>query len=107
VADLNRVVVDDDALDQEPEDGLLLGERDPPKSVADALAECRQVSQDFLSAGALPAQSCLLLAFGQQSLAAMGDLLTSLGEFGQVDNPRLVGINQALFFPFRADDASG
>jgi len=55
VADLQAVLVDDDALDDELQDRLLLGERGLVQPAAHAFAERGQVAQDLLGLGALAA----------------------------------------------------
>lgn len=55
MADLQAVLVDDDALDNELQDGLLLGERGVVQPAAHAFAERSQVEQEFLGLGALAA----------------------------------------------------
>jgi putative transposase len=53
VADLQAALVNDDALDDELQDRLLLGERGLVQPAAHALAERGQVEQDLLGLGAL------------------------------------------------------
>src|SRR3954470_3436910 len=48
--DLQTALVHDDALDDELQDGLLVGKRSIIEPAADALAECAEVSQDRLRA---------------------------------------------------------
>ena len=55
MADLQAVLVDDDALDDELQDCLLLGERGFVQPAAHASAERGQVEQDLLGRGALAA----------------------------------------------------
>lgn len=55
MADLQMIVVDDDALDHELYDCLLVGERCGFQAPVDAFAERRQVGEDFLRLGALAA----------------------------------------------------
>ncbi len=55
VADLQAVLVDDDALDDELQDCLLLGERGFVQPAAHAFAEHGQVEQELLGLSALAA----------------------------------------------------
>jgi hypothetical protein len=55
VADLQTVLVDDDALDDELQDRLLLGEGGLVQPAAHAFAERGQIEQDLLGLGALAA----------------------------------------------------
>jgi len=45
MADLQAALMHDDALDDELQDGLLVGRRSVVESTADALAECSEVAQ--------------------------------------------------------------
>lgn len=55
MADLKAVIMDDDALDNELQDGLLIGEGGLVQPSANALAERRQVRQHLLCLGTLVA----------------------------------------------------
>jgi putative transposase len=55
MADLQAVVMNDDALDDELQDGLLVGEGGIVQSFPNTLAEGRQLSHDLLGFGTLVA----------------------------------------------------
>jgi hypothetical protein len=97
MADLQRVLPHDDALDQQPQDLLPLGEAGRRQSAPHTVAERLQVCPYLPGLLTLRPQPRLLLVLGGQRLAAAGNLLTAILQLRQVDDPGLVGIEQPLF----------
>jgi hypothetical protein len=81
VLHLERVVADDDALHQELEDRLLVCERGVVQAAAHPRAECRQVGEHGLGAGALLAQLRLLGLLRFHRLPPHRELLAAIGQF--------------------------
>jgi hypothetical protein len=88
--------VDDDALDDELQDGLLVGERGVVEPAAHARAERRQVRQDLAGLGPLLAWAALLVQLPAQGAALVGQLPPPLGQLLQADHLRLVGVEQPV-----------
>src|SRR5262249_51053488 len=93
--DLQRVLPYDDALDQQLQESLLVGQGRVLQPATDALAKRLQVSPDFLSRAPLTPQARELLALGSERLATTGELLTALFQLRQIDDFGLVGVEQA------------
>jgi len=98
VADLQRVLPHDDALNEHVQEPLFLGQRGLVEPAADALAKRLQVRQGLPGRAPLGAQACLLVPLRGEGFAPAGQLLPALLELGQVDDLRLVGVEQALLF---------
>src|SRR5919199_1918385 len=107
MADLQRVLMDNDTLDEQPQDRLLIGERRRRQSLLDALTEGGQLGQDRLGLRPLAAQPRLLLPLLFDRLPVPGHLLAALGQFGERDDAGLVAIEQAPLFPPEALQAGG
>src|SRR5512143_1243293 len=95
MADLQAIGVDDDALDDELQEGLFVGQRGLPQACLDARAKGHKALQSLFGPGALLAQPTLLILLAFEGVALLGDLLTALGQLRQADDPGLVGVQQA------------
>jgi hypothetical protein len=102
VADLQRVLPYDDALDEQLQELLLLPQGRLLQPTADALAERLQVRPDFLGRTPRALEARQLLALGGEGLPADGDLLAALFQLLQVDDIGLVGVEQALLLALEA-----
>jgi len=95
VADLQRVFPHDDAVDEQLQDPLPLGQGRLIEPRAHALAERRQVGPDFLRRLTLGTQPLLLIALRCDHLFASPDLFTTLLEFIEVDR---LGLDRLFIF---------
>src|SRR5215212_9110541 len=107
MADLQRVLMDDDTLDEQLQDRLLVCERRRGQALLDALTEGGQLGQDRLGLRPLAAQPRLLLPLLFDRLPLPGHVLAALGQFGEGDDAGLVAIEQAPLFPPEALHAGG
>src|SRR5919202_4416980 len=107
MVDLQRVLMDNDTLDEQPQDRLLIGDRRRRQTLLDALTEGGQLGQDRVSLRPLAAQPRLLLPLLFDRLPVPGHLLAALGQFGERDDASLVAIEQAPLFPPEALQAGG
>jgi hypothetical protein len=105
VADLQRVIPHNDALDEQLQDPLLVGQGRLFKARPRALTERLQVGPHLTSRVPLGEQPRLLLALSRQDLPAAGNLFAPLLEFGQVDRLPLVGVQQALLLTVELSQA--
>ena len=102
MVDLQRVFVDDDALDDELQDGLALAEVGILEPRADPLAERGHVRQHRLDANALFGQVAVLVALLRGSLVLLGDRPAPLGQLLEADHLGLVGLEQPPVGPRQA-----
>ncbi len=79
MVDLQRVFVDDDALDDELQDGLALAEVGILEPRADPLAERGHVCQHRLGTNTLLGQAAMLVALLRGSPVLLGDRSTPFG----------------------------
>jgi len=107
VVDLERVLVDDDALDEQLQDSLSFSEGGGVQPAADALAEGRQIGEDGLGRESLLAETELLGALRFQALALLGHVLPPLSELCQADDLGLVGVQEPLVGPAEPLEAGG
>jgi hypothetical protein len=94
MADLQAVFVNDDALDDELQDGLLVGKARRVETAADAVAEGGQVIQHRLGLDLLAAELLLLDTLLLEACALLGQRAPSFGEFLKADRLGLIGIDQ-------------
>src|SRR3954469_3783494 len=102
MVDLQRVFVDDDALDDELQDGLALAEVGLLEPRADPLAERGNVRQHRLDANALVGQAAVLVALLRGGLLLLGDRPAPLGQLLEADHLGLVGLEQPPVGPRQA-----
>jgi hypothetical protein len=102
VADLQRVLPHDDALDQQLQELLPLGEARLRQSATDPFAERLQVRPHFLGRAPLRPQPVPPLILGGQRLTPGSNPLTAILQLLQVDDPGLVGVEQALLLTAQA-----
>src|SRR3954469_9195107 len=102
MVDLQRVFVDDDALDDELQDGLALAEVGILEPRADPLAERGHVRQHRLDANALFGQVAVLVALLRGGLVLLGDRPAPLGQLLEADHLGLVGLEQPPAGPRQA-----
>ena len=94
MADLQAVFVNDDALDDELQDGLLVGKARRVETATDAVAEGGQVIQHRLGFDLLIAELLLLDTLLLEACALLGQRASSFGEFLKADRLGLIGIDQ-------------
>ncbi len=92
MADLQAVLVDDDALDDELQDRLPLLEGGLIKTTTDSLAERLQVGQHLLSLRAMLGEHPPLLQLPFQVVALLRKPPTTVSQLAQFDDLSLVGI---------------
>ena len=107
MADLQRVVVDDDTLDQQLEDGLAIREGGLGQPAADALAERRQVGQRGRGLCPLAAEARLLVPLLLGCAAAELDLLAARCQLGEGEDAGLVGVDESAILPAQAIQPRG
>jgi hypothetical protein len=93
VTDLQRLLPNDHALDQQLQERLLVLEARSVQATADSLAEDAEVAQDPLCMSRFSDQSQLLLVLLGQDEAAFRKAATTLVQFLQADDRRLVRVN--------------
>ena len=96
MADLQRILTDDDPVDQQLQDPLPLGQGRLIEPRPHPLAERRQVGPDFLRRLTLGAEPLLLLVLSREHTPAHANLFATLLEFVEVNRLRLVGVEQPL-----------
>ena len=102
MVDLQRVFVDDDALDDELQDSLALAEVGLLEPRADPPAERGHVRQHRLDANALVGQAAVLVALLRGGLLLLGDRPAPLGQLLEADHLGLVGLEQPPVGPRQA-----
>src|SRR5215217_3412330 len=99
MADLQRALMDDDALDDELQDSLALAEAGILEPRADPFAERGHVRQHGLSTDALVGQAAVLAALLRGGVTLLGDRPTPFGQLREADHAGLVGLEQPLVGP--------
>jgi hypothetical protein len=99
MTDLQAVVVNDDALDDELQESLFVGGRSLVQPILNPLAERRQVRHHRLGLGALFAQAAALLDLKVEGVTLISQLPAPLLQLLQADHLRLIGVEQT---PVRA-----
>jgi len=99
VPDLQRVLPDYDPLDQQLQDPLTFRERRLVEPGSHPLAERLEVRPDRHRGPSLAIEPVLLISLGDQDLTAALDLFAAGLQLGQLEDPGLVGIDQASFLP--------
>src|SRR3954454_23936976 len=102
MADLQRVLMDNDTLDEQVQDRLLIGDRRRRQTLLDALTEGGQLGQDRVSLRPLAAQPRLLLPLLFDRLPVPGHLLAALRPVRERDYASLVAIEYGPVFPTEA-----
>lgn len=92
--DLQGVLPHDNALDQQVQEGLLVGKGRIHQTGPYAVAERREVGRDSVGVCALPAQALLLQTLLLQRPAPLRDAPPTLRQLRQRDDLRLVGVQQ-------------
>ena len=95
---LQGVLTYDDTIDEQVQDPLLLGEGGFVQARTDALTEGRYILPDVASGGPLGMEPRLLIALGQEELPAPLELLPTAFELIEVQNLRLISIEETLLF---------
>jgi transposase-like protein len=96
MTDLQAAIADDDALDDQLQDRLLVGEAGILQARAHTGAEGLQAGPYRLGLGTLLAKPVSLLLLPFQAASLLGEAVASLGHLRQTDGAGLVGIQQAL-----------
>jgi hypothetical protein len=107
MADLQAVLMDNDALDDELQNRLLVGKAGILQTVMDGLGEYGKIGQNFLCLSTLLAELKVLFLLLLQSPALGGKLLAPVGEFLQAEDAGLVGIDQPPIGLIQARQACG
>ena len=102
MADLQGVLAHYNALDQQLQERLFLGEAEMIQTFPDVLAESRQAGQDFLGLVLLLLELGLLPLLVEQALLPDGQFLATLAELIQADHFALVGVDQPAFLAGQA-----
>ena len=105
MAYLQAAVADDDALDDELQNRLLVGERRRLQPVLDAVAERFQAGADRLGLDALLAQVVPVLLLALKPTPLFSEVPAPVCQLGQADCAGLVGIEQPLVGPREAVQA--
>src|SRR5918993_95309 len=105
MTDLQRVLVDDDALDDELQDSLTLAEVGVLEPRADPLAEGSHVRQHRLGTDALFDQAAVLVALLHGGSMLLGDRSTPPGQLLEADHLGLIGLEEPLVGPRQAVEA--
>ena len=92
--DLQGVVVDDDALDDQPQDSLALAKISGLQSATDTLAERGQVGKCFVCLEALLVKAALSVILLLRQLALLGECSSLAGQFIEGNHLGLVGIKE-------------
>ena len=98
MADLQVVVVDNDTLHQQRQNGLLVGDRGGRQARADARAEGLEIGEHALCVGPLATQPRLLLALLVNGLPALRDRVPTLRQFLEGQDAGLIGVHEAAVF---------
>jgi hypothetical protein len=99
VPDLQRVLPDYDPLDQQLQDPLTFREGRLVQPGSHPLAERLEVRPDRPRGLSLAIQPLLLIPLGDEDLTAASDLFATGLQFGQLEHPGLIRVDQASFLP--------
>jgi hypothetical protein len=94
MADLQAVLMHDDALNDELQNGLPVGKGGVLQAITDPLGEDGNIGQNLLGLSMLLAELNVLLLLPLQGSALVGKLLTPIGQFLQAEDPGLIGVDQ-------------
>jgi hypothetical protein len=104
VANLQGLLPHDNALDQELQDRLFILEGGISKAGLNAFTKGGEVGQDgFRPCSFLPESGLLILLFAQP-IEPFLKQLASLGEFLQVDDSCLIGVQEPAVFALHSPD---
>src|SRR5215204_1455145 len=92
MADLQTAVADDDALDDELQDRLLVGERRLVQAGVNAITKRLQAGADGLGLDALATEVIALLLLALQGQALVSQMVAPLRQLGQGHRAGLVGV---------------
>src|SRR3712207_4382863 len=92
--DLQSVIVSDDTLDDQPQDGWALGDAGSLQPGADALTECGEVRKRFLRFEPPLLEMALVLIMLLRQLTLLGKRPTLARQLLQADHLNLVGLEQ-------------
>lgn len=102
MVDLQRVFVDDDALDHQPQDGLPLGNAGGLQSFTDTFTERGQAGHGFLGLEPLLVQPSMLFISLFNRMALVGEEPTLFGQFRKADHLGLVGLQKTPISPLQS-----
>ena len=107
MADLQAVLMHNDALNDELQNGLSVGKGGLLQAITDALGEGGNICQDLLGLSMLLAELKVLLLLLLQGSALFGELLTPIGQFLEAEDPGLIGVDQPSIGLVQARQARG
>ena len=105
MANLQRIVPDDNPLDEQLQDGLPVLEAGLAQPGADPLTEARQLHQHGLPTGPFLPQLPLLFALGHQGASPLLQQRAALGQLVQGEDAGLVRIQQPALLASQALEA--